>query len=161
MEDELKNLIGRTRLARSPVASPASITAVPSPPSTGLAGPDVEDPGFVEAETPDRLAAIPGATDEGKALLAALRLVDRAGGLQPLSPVERAFVEGAKVTFDRLAKLCKAMLDRKASDSLATIADPRQAPTSTIPPSIVLAAGPKASSKAPRGASKPADTAEA
>jgi hypothetical protein len=51
------------------------------------------------------------ASDQDRLLLSVLRLLDRALGHTRLSPVDRAFVAGARVIFERLAAECQAMLD--------------------------------------------------
>jgi hypothetical protein len=56
------------------------------------------------------------AGDEEYALLYVLRLIDRVIRPGTLSPVERAFVTGAKVMLDHLSGECQRMLDRKVSD---------------------------------------------
>jgi hypothetical protein len=45
-----------------------------------------------------------------------LRLVDRVLSPGTLSPVERAFIAGAKVMFDHLSEACGKMLARKVTD---------------------------------------------
>src|SRR4051812_35111835 len=113
MGEPLHNLIGRTRLARAPVASAATTTSIPVAPSSdpSTKGADAADSPLADLVQPMPPGAVVEANDEERVFLCVLRLIDRAGGLQPLSPVERALVEGARVTFDRLAKACKALLD--------------------------------------------------
>jgi hypothetical protein len=55
-------------------------------------------------------------TAEERALLFVLRLVDNVVSPGTLSPVERAFMAGAKVMFDHLSMECDRMLERKVSD---------------------------------------------
>jgi hypothetical protein len=152
---------GSTRPARSPLPKPArkaSAPVIPATPPRAEAAPasarvGVVPEGHAKAVAtgisfadPETVAAGLGpgpvldeiATDEEKALLYVLRLVDRVVGPGTLSPVERAFVEGARVMFDRLAKACKEMLARKPTDYAAERADPNEPPRSTAPTRVTV-----------------------
>lgn len=92
-------------------------------------------------------------TDEERALLYLLRLVSRPHMPGSLSPVERAFVEGAKVMFDHLAKACHKMLN----DS---VADYTPKKTETVDkPRTIASKGSDESSGSPKDAAKGARNA--
>ena len=58
------------------------------------------------------LQALPHATDEELALMYVVRLMNRLLGPGSLSPVERAFVAGARIMFEHLSAECQRNLDR-------------------------------------------------
>jgi hypothetical protein len=76
------------------------------------------------------LAGLQHATDEERVLMCVLRLLDRVISPGTLSPVERAFVAGAKMMFDQLSKECRTMLQRKPGDLIRSSAAPGQTPLS-------------------------------
>jgi hypothetical protein len=67
-------------------------------------------------------------TDHERALLSVLRLLDRCLGHLVLSPVDRAFVYGAKSTFEQLATECDALLKRKSSGQARRPTSPSEPP---------------------------------
>ena len=79
-------------------------------------------------------ASIPGhseiASDEERTLFYVLRLMDRVIGPGTLSPVERAFVSGARVMFGQLADECERMLKRNTPVALDSV---DTAPAKTAP----------------------------
>jgi hypothetical protein len=95
------------------VPSPSPSTCVPPPPpkfaSEAMPG-RFPVPRLAFAQAGDRVA------DEELALMYVLRIIDRVVGPGTLSPVERAFVAGARVMFEHLAEQCRTTLDRRAAD---------------------------------------------
>lgn len=59
------------------------------------------------------LQALSHATDEELALIYVVRLMHRLLGPGSLSPVERAFVAGARIMFEQLSAECQRNLDRR------------------------------------------------
>ncbi len=159
MVNDLKNETGRTMPAQSPVAptvaaetstgtrtkdpvtTSSAIEAVPAQMAAGSGPSPVAEvtPGLTptaSACAPVMSQPVPGppmvdaATDEERAILHVLRLVDRVISPGTLSPVERAFIAGAKVMFDQLSSECDAMLKRKVSDLTRSLANPGETPVS-------------------------------
>lgn len=143
---------GRTMPAQSPLApsvSPLTTNAVealnamiadvavqPTPDAaaeTAPTSPLAQAPAIAPSAGQTRLTVAPtnSTADEEQVLLSVLRLIDRIVSPGTLSPVERAFVAGAKVMFDHLSKECDKMLRRKVSDLTASQADPSIHPSST------------------------------
>lgn len=97
----------------------------------------------------------PGA-DEG-ALMNILRLLNRVQRIAPLPPVERAFVLGAKVMFEQLAKACDELLTqppppREAPAPAAdTLAAPTAMPQPTHSPEDAPSPGRRRSRRSPSG----------
>src|SRR5258708_314253 len=69
-------------------------------------------PGPGEASSTRGAASAEAAADE-VTLTNILRLLPRLRPAVPLSPVERAFVLGARATFEQLAKVCDDLLARQ------------------------------------------------
>ena len=142
MATDSPEAIGRTMPAQSPPAPPDSasnaVTAVKAlvadVVATRATTPNDAAPPPPAAQAPAIVPAMPGvavpavsiipATDEEQLLLAVLRLIDRVVSPGTLSPVERAFVAGAKVMFDHLSNECERMLGHKVSDLTGYGADP-------------------------------------
>jgi hypothetical protein len=82
------------------------------------------------------------------------RLLNRILGPNPLTPLERALVAGAKVVFDHLAKMCQLVLDREVTIDPHSICDPTETPKSTGPDKKLVAK--KSSLKKPKAPTKPA-----
>ncbi len=138
MDETLHTQIGRTRPAQAPLATASPMASIPIPPTLNPAVParaiELPNPTAPPAPSPPLAPQPETATDEERALLYVLRLVDRTLGPGILSPVERAFVEGAKVMFEQLASACAAMLDRKVADYTRGAANPAEPPRATVPP---------------------------
>jgi hypothetical protein len=95
------------------------------------------------------------------ALVNALRIVNRLLGPGVLSPVERAFVAGAKDIFDNLSKACESVLNRKLADLVAARADPAIVPGSVGPRAVAARASSSSySPEAPQGRSPVAAPAD-
>lgn len=114
--------------AGQPVTSPVVVAPSPAPMAPG-AMPSMPIAPYLAPpmHAPVTLGSL---TDEERTLLAVLRLVDRIISPGTLSPVERAFMAGAKVMFDNLSAECKQMLDRKVTDLVPQTAYQSGAPGS-------------------------------
>src|SRR5262249_22302742 len=75
--------------------------------------------------------AIATSTDAELTLNTMLRTLDRVTGKVTLSPVERAFIAGAKFMFDQLSIECDKMLTRELPDIAHSTAAPADEPPST------------------------------
>jgi hypothetical protein len=116
----------------------------PPPPAAGYVQPRLVPPISVPVGSGSSAVAV--ITDEERALLSVLRLVDRVVSPGTLSPSERAFITGAKVMFDQLSSECKKMLTRRVTD--LTPSSPAHSGTPQL-----------AGSKTPRAARGPGRTA--
>jgi hypothetical protein len=120
----------------SPADGGAEAPAEPSPRSSVMASaPAIGGPAPRPLLTASSAGAAPTdehaiRNDEERTLLALLRLIDRVAGPGTLSPVERAFVSGAKIMFDQLSKECREMLKRKPEDLTRMMAPPGMTPHS-------------------------------
>jgi hypothetical protein len=116
-----------------PAAETPAPTAPEPPPAAyapALGGPVESLPYAVPHVAAPRAGEADTRSDEERTLLALLRLIDRIAGPGTLSPVERAFVAGAKIMFDQLSKQCREMLKRKPADLIQSMAPPGMTPRS-------------------------------
>jgi hypothetical protein len=155
MSPDPKDATGRTLPAQAPEAPRIAATASPTarplsrprsvPPELGaVAGTGAPGAGLgssAYAGPPDLgawkladetghppLAAVTDVqAEQERMVLAVLRLIDRVIGPGTLSPVEHAFVAGAKVMFDQLSAECARMLERKVSDVAHVLPPPARA----------------------------------
>lgn len=73
--------------------------------------------------------------DERALLFHVLRILDRALAPGPLPPIEQAFIAGAKVMFEQLAKSCEDILARRRREEAVAAhpADMAESPSSAGP----------------------------
>jgi hypothetical protein len=100
--------------------------------------------------------AIGAGSDEERAMAYVLRILDRVITPGTLSPVERAFVAGARVMFDELSKACRTMIRRKPADLIHGMAKPGQKPRSVGNPGGGPAPSPAPKTRAAKPPASPA-----
>jgi hypothetical protein len=127
--------IGRGTIPQPATAPSPPADGGPSPPVAPASAPAIDTSvtqPFLPAPPTEAAPAIEQniRSDEERTLLALLRLIDRLAGPGTLSPVERAFVAGAKIMFDQLSKECREMLKRKPADLTRSMAPPGMTPHS-------------------------------
>src|SRR5205814_1979085 len=71
---------------------------------------------------------LPNADSDEAALMHILRLLNRVMGPASLTPVERAFIAGAKVMFTDLSRACDQLLQRDHPLAQAETSDPTVKP---------------------------------
>lgn len=137
----------------APIQASGPVTTTQAYPSAA-AVPGVSASASVAAAPPlARYGSLPvePTTTEERTMLYVLRLVDQVLCPGTLSPVERAFIAGAKVMFDHLSMECEGMLNRKVTDLTGLMPNLAEAPltaASTAPEGSPKTARP--SRKAPK-----------
>ena len=90
------------------------------------------------------------ATNEERSLLYLLRFVDHIISPGTLSPVERAYLAGAKVMFDQLSTECEKMLNRTVADLVGPPPEPMKVPLASREPVVAASENANATPDTPQ-----------